>query len=93
MRKITVTEALTELKLLDARINKAIVNVNFCGAAKKSSDRIGAVSKETFKDRCKADFQSATDLIKNHSELKSKIIQCYYKDYSKWCGNDSCRRH
>lgn len=74
MRKITVTEGLTELKLLDSRINKAIVNANFCGAAKKSSDRIGAVSKETFKDRCKADFQSATDLIKNHSELKSKIV-------------------
>ena len=63
MRTITVTEGLTELKLLDARIDKAIVNANFCGAAKKSSDRIGAVSKETFKDRCKADFQSATDLI------------------------------
>lgn len=74
MRTITVTEGLTELKLLDARIDKAIVNVNFCGAAKKSSDRIGAVSKETFKDRCKADFQSATDLIKNHAELKSKIV-------------------
>lgn len=74
MRTITVTEGLTELKLLDARIDKAIVNANFCGAAKKSSDRIGAVSKETFKDRCKADFQSATDLIKNHAELKSKIV-------------------
>lgn len=74
MRTITVTEGLTELKLLDARIDKAIVNANFCGAAKKSSDRIGAVSKETFKDRCKADFQSVTDLIKNHAELKSKIV-------------------
>ena len=34
MRTITVTEGLTELKLLDARIDKAIVNANFCGAAK-----------------------------------------------------------
>lgn len=74
MRKITVTEALIERKLLDSRIDKAILNANFCGAAKKSSDRIGAISKDEFKKRCTADYQSATDLIKNSAELKSKII-------------------
>ena len=74
MRKITVTEALIERKLLDSRIDKAILNANFCGAAKKSSDRIGAISKDEFKKRCAADYQSATDLIKNSAELKSKII-------------------
>ena len=74
MRKITITEGLTELKLLDSRINKAIVNANFCGAAKKSSDRIGAVSKDAFKERCSADYQSVTDLIKNRAELKSAIV-------------------
>lgn len=75
MRTITVTEGLNELKLYDSKINKGIVNAEFAGAAKKSSDKIGAVSKDNFKTRCIADFQSVNDLIKNRAELKSAIVK------------------
>jgi len=44
MRKISITEALNELKLYDSKITKAINNTTFCGAAKKSSDKVGVVN-------------------------------------------------
>lgn len=47
MRTISITEALNELKLYDARIRKAISNIKLVGAAKKSSDKVGVVLKDT----------------------------------------------
>lgn len=35
MRKISITEALNELKLYDSKITKAITNATLCGATKK----------------------------------------------------------
>lgn len=74
MRKISITEALNELKLYDSRIKKAIGNAIFCGAAKKSSDRVGVVKKEDFADRAKASFRSVTDMISNRNTLKSLVV-------------------
>lgn len=74
MRKISITEALNELKLYDSKIKKVVMNATFCGVAKKSSDRIGVVKKENFAERSKSSFQSATDLIANRNALKSAIV-------------------
>lgn len=75
MRTISITEALNELKLYDARIRKAISNIKLVGAAKKSSDKVGVVSKDTFNERAKADYQSVTDLMANRNALKSAIVK------------------
>ncbi len=75
MRKISITEALSELKLYKSRIEKAISNATFCGAAKKSSDKVGVVKKENFAERAKASFQSATDMISNRNKLKSLVVK------------------
>lgn len=75
MRKISITEALNELKLYDLKITKAITNATLCGAAKKSSDKVGVVKKEDFQDRAKASYQSATDLIANRNTLKSAVVK------------------
>lgn len=75
MRIITITEALNELKLYDARIRKAISNTKLAGAAKKSSARIGAITKNEFNERAKASYQSVTDLIANRNTLKSAIVK------------------
>ncbi len=75
MRKISITEALNELKLYDSKITKAIANATFCGAAKKSSDKVGVVKKDDFDERAKASYQSATDLIANRNALKSAIVK------------------
>ena len=75
MRKISITEALNELKLYDSKINKAITNAKLVGATKKSSDKIGVVKKEEFIERAKASYQSVTDLIANRNALKSAIVK------------------
>lgn len=75
MRKISITEALNELKLYDSKISKAINNAKLAGAAKKSSDKVGVVKKEEFIDRAKASYQSITDLISNRNTLKSAIVK------------------
>lgn len=75
MRTITVTEALSELKLYDSKIEKAINNAHLVGAAKKSSDKLGIVSREDFITRAKASYQSVTDLITNRNALKSAIVK------------------
>lgn len=75
MRTISITEALNELKLYDARIRKAISNIKLVGAAKKSSDKVGVVLKDTFNERAKADYQSVTDLMANRNALKSAIVK------------------
>lgn len=75
MRKISITEALNELKLYDSKITKAITNATFCGAAKKSSDKVGVVTKDDFSEHAKASYQSATDLISNRNTLKSAIVR------------------
>lgn len=75
MRKISITEALNELKLYDAKINKAISNSTFVGAAKKLANKVGIVSKDTFTDRAKASYQSVSDLIANRNALKSAIVK------------------
>ena len=75
MRKISITEALVELKLYDSKINKAITNAKFVGTSKKLSDKIGVTSKENFKENAKASYQSITDLIKNRNTLKSAIVK------------------
>ena len=75
MRKISITEALNELKLYDSKINKAIANAKLASAAKKSSDKVGVVTKENFEERAKASYQSVTDLIANRNALKSAIVK------------------
>ena len=75
MRKISITEALNELKLYDSKITKAITNATLCGATKKSSDKVGVVKKEDFEYRAKASYQSVTDLIANRNTLKSAIVK------------------
>lgn len=75
MKKISIIEALNELKLYDSKINKAIQNGKFIGSAKISSDRIGVQSKTEFKDLATANYQSVNDLISNRNKLKAAIVQ------------------
>lgn len=75
MRTISITEALNELKLYDSKIRKAIDSAKFCGAAKKSSNKVGVVNKDDFNERAKASFQSIVDLISNRNKLKSAIVK------------------
>ncbi len=74
-RKISVTEGLRELKLLDSRIFSAISNSMFIGSKKKSANNVGNFKESNYVDITKANYQSVNDLIKNRKTLKSAIVQ------------------
>lgn len=75
VRKISITEALNELKLYDAKIQKAISSHKYVGAEKKSSNLIGVMTKEKFIENAKAGYQSVVDLISNRNKIKSLIVK------------------
>lgn len=74
-RRISVTEALKELKLYDQKINKAIDSCTFIGAKKKSSDKVGYTLTENFVNNAKAGYQSIKDLESNRAKLKAAVVQ------------------
>ena len=76
-RKMSITEALRELKLYDSRIMKAINGSRFVAAAKKSSPMIGngSVARVDFVKAALADYQSIIDLISNRDKIKAAIVQ------------------
>lgn len=73
-RRISITEALVELKLYDQKINKALSNVDFIGCKKKSADKVGSFKTENFVENAKAEYQSVSDLIDNRHKLKKAIV-------------------
>ena len=73
-RRISITEALMELKLYDQKINKALSNVDFIGCKKKSADKVGSFKTENFVANAKAEYQSVSDLIENRHKLKKAIV-------------------
>ena len=73
--KMLVTKALNELKLLDARINRAIVDGGFVAAAKTAEKKVTpSVTKEEFTSSAISSYQSVLDLIERRSKIKSAIV-------------------
>ena len=81
MRSITITQALTELKLYDSKIRKSLSDSEFVGAEKTKLNKIGHITKDEFADKAKSDYQSVCDLITNRAVIKSKIAESNAKTY------------
>lgn len=78
MRKISITEALVELKLYDKKINDAIAQLGIYAIAgkRKGAATLGTLGKiEEFEEKSKALYQKVTDLIRNRDELKAAIVE------------------
>lgn len=78
MRKISITEALVELKLYDKKINDAIDALRVfavAGKKKKATDMGTFGTVADFEKKSKAAWQKVMDLIRNRDELKSAIVQ------------------
>jgi ribose 5-phosphate isomerase len=73
--KITIHRALSELKTLDSRIEKAISEIVPSAIHQKDKPINGHLPIEEFKTRTVAQFNSATDLIKRKTLIKSKIVE------------------
>jgi len=71
--KITVHEALCEIKTSDKRIDKAIQECAFCAANKEVSPKIAGVSVKEYEDEIRSKYQAITDLIKRNDAIKKAL--------------------
>ena len=74
-RNITITQALSELKVLDSRIRSSTRSLVLVAAKRKSETTIGGRSVEKFKQEEKSKLQQIEKLIENRSEIKRKVIK------------------
>lgn len=71
---MSVHKALAEKKLLDSRINKAIVEGIFCAANKFSNEKIGGVPIADYEKVIQGSWDKADDLIKRMSAIERAIV-------------------
>jgi hypothetical protein len=77
--QISITRALTEIKHLKDRIQRAINNPTFVGVVigKDQYARMatGTKSVTDFKDQAKSDYHTVADMIRRRDELKRAVIK------------------
>lgn len=87
MERMLVTQALNELKTLDARIYRTISASSFVATAKTSEKKVTPnLTKDEFNIRAKADFQSANDLISRREKIKAAVVDSNAKTEVEICG-------
>lgn len=76
MLKITISRALSELKTLESRINKAINSANFVDVSRGNHDVAlkASIDKVEFEKYAKSSMKSVEDLISRRNEIKSSIL-------------------
>lgn len=70
---MTVHKALSELKLLDSRIEKAIAEGVYCVANKHSNDKIGGVPLDDYIKIMQGGYDKATDFINRQTAIKRAV--------------------
>jgi hypothetical protein len=74
MEKMTIHRALSELKLIDSRIEKAITSLEPTGLIQEGKLVNGFYDRAEFEKSAKAKLQSVTDLIERKTRIKSAIV-------------------
>lgn len=72
--KMTVHKALAELKVIDSRINKAIMEGTYVVANKHSNEKINGKSVNEFKEHMRACHNKVTDLINRRNAIKRAVV-------------------
>ena len=75
-QKISITRALSEIKLLDSKIESAIQKfepVTYVEGKSKTTST--GITVELFNEKAKSSYQSITDLIERRNLIKSRVIQ------------------
>lgn len=72
--KMTIHRALSELKTLDDRIEKAIRETTYVLAVKHSAEKINGMTVSNFKDKMKSGYQKVTDLIARRDAMKRAVV-------------------
>ena len=73
--KMTVHKALCELKVIDARINKAISATTYVVPNKHNNTKIAGMTIPDYCDQAKAAYQSAVDLIARRDAIKRAVVK------------------
>lgn len=74
MEKMTIHRALSELKLIDAKIEKQINEVVPTGIYQKGKLVNGYLQETDFEKTAKSKYDSVTDLITRKNQIKSAIV-------------------
>lgn len=72
--RMTIHKALSELKIIDDRITKAIYAGTYVLANKHSNNKIHGMTVDEFKNDMKADFQKVSDLIARRNAIKRAVV-------------------
>ncbi len=75
MEKMSLHRALSELKLIDSRIEKAIASIEPTGIMQKDKLVNQIYKKEEFDKEAKSKLQSVNDLIERKNAIKSAIVK------------------
>lgn len=74
-KRMTIHRALTELKTLDTRINKATNEAVVVFANRKANDKINGIALDEYKKAMQASHDKVVSLINYRNRLKSAIVQ------------------
>lgn len=72
--KMTIHKALSELKIIDSRIDNAIRSGVFCIANKHSNDKIKGLPLAEFKREMQGAYDKANDLIRRRDTIKRAVV-------------------
>ena len=71
---MTIHKALSELKVLDDRIENSIYNSKFCTTNKHINQKIDGVSIDEYKKLVVGKFDKVTDLINRRNAIKRAVV-------------------
>ena len=75
MERVTIHRALSELKLIGARIQKGIDDLTPSGIVQKDKLVNGVYKRDDFEKKARESFQSTIDLIDRKNKIKSAIVK------------------
>jgi hypothetical protein len=86
--KMTIHRALSELKLIDSKIEKGINDIYPVSINQKGKKIDGYITEEDFKSNATSNFQSVSDLIDRKLKIKSAIVKSNAETLVKISGKD-----
>ena len=75
VEKMTIHEALSELKILGSRIEREIAYANFVITNKHSNDKINGQSIDEYKTNVSSIYQKIRDLIRRRTAIKKAVVK------------------
>lgn len=72
--KMTIHKALSELKVMDDRINSAIMSGTYVIANKHSNEKINGKPVNEFRENMKSSYQKVSDLIARRNAMKRAVV-------------------